>query len=254
MTEAMMNTLFAGTLPLSVTEHGAGPTTFLLLHGGAGPDSMLGLAESLATTSRVVVPTHPGFAGTLRPERFVRIDDLVLAYLALLDAVDATNVVVVGNSFGGWLAAEIALRGSPRVAKIALLNAVGIAPGDRPIVDPTTLPVSERAAYSFHDPARFAAKLVLPDNLRHMPANMAALRLYAGTPFMHDPTLEGRLAALAVPALVLWGESDRIVDETYGRRFAASMPGARFILVPEAGHFPHLERADDVTGHLRALV
>ena len=142
----------------------------------------------------------------------------------------------------------------PRVARIALLDAVGIAPGDRPIVNPATLPVAERGAYPFHDPARFASKLMLPTSLKHMPANMAALHLYAGEPFMHDPTLEGRLASITVPTLVLWGESDRIVDGAYGRRFAASIPGARFILVPEAGHFPQVERLEEVTGHLRAEV
>lgn len=244
-------TLFSGTLPIAFTERGRGDTTYVLLHGGAGPRSMLALAESLP--GRVIVPTHPGFDGTARPSWLARPADLVLAYLALLDALAADRVVVVGNSFGGWLAAELGLRGSPRIAKVALLNAVGIASGDRPIVDPGKLPPAERAAFAFHDPARFASTLVTPEAAPHLAANQEALRVYAGSPFMHDPTLAGRLAALAVPALVLWGESDRIVDVAYGQRFAASMPGARFEVVPAAGHFPHIEQRELVAARLTAF-
>jgi len=69
---------------------------------------------------------------------------------------------------------------------------------------------------------------------------------YAGEPFMHDPMLRARLATITIPATVIWGESDRIVDVEYGRRYAASIPGARFEPVAQAGHFPHIEKLDRV--------
>ena len=126
--------LFSETLRLSFTDQGSG-RAFLLLHGGAGPASMSGLGGALAKHARVIIPIHPGFDGTPRPDRFARVDDLVLAYLALIERLDLRNVIVVGNSVGGWLAAELALRRSPRLAGIILLNAVGIetAPGERPM-------------------------------------------------------------------------------------------------------------------------
>src|SRR5712664_2615631 len=89
--------LFADTLHLSFAEAGTG-RSFLLLHGGAGPASMYGLAEALSAKARTVVPTHPGFNGAPRPERFGRIDDLVLAYLSLIERLDLQDVVLVGNS------------------------------------------------------------------------------------------------------------------------------------------------------------
>ncbi|HEX8540034.1 MAG TPA: alpha/beta hydrolase [Cystobacter sp.] len=239
--------LFSETLRLAYTDQGEG-RAFLLLHGGAGPASMSGLGDALARNARTLVPTHPGFNGEPRPDRFTRIDDLVLAYLALLEKLNLKNVVVVGNSVGGWIAAELALRQSPRVAGIVLLNAVGIDTGvaGREIVDPSKLAPAERAALSFHAPDRFAVAPSGPEAAAAMANNQRALRVYAGEPFMHDPTLRSRLAGMSLPAMVAWGESDRIVDVEYGRLYARCIPGARFELIPEAAHFPHIERLEEV--------
>jgi pimeloyl-ACP methyl ester carboxylesterase len=239
--------LFAEALPLSFSDQGSG-RTYLVLHGGAGPGSMSGLAQALGGSARAIVPTHPGFAGQPRPEWFHRVADLALAYLALLERLDVRNVVVVGSSIGGWIAAEMALRRSPRVAGLILLNPVGIEPTspDQPIVNPITLPVAERAAHAFHDPQRFAAVPSTPEAQAMLAANHQAMMAYAGEPFMHDPMLRERLAAITIPATVIWGESDRIVDAGYGRRYAASIPGARFEPVAQAGHFPHIEKLERV--------
>ena len=72
-----------------------------------------------------------------------------------------------------------------------------------------------------------------------MAGNRAALAVYGGA--MADPTLRGRLGAITVPALVLWGESDQIADPDYGRAFAAAVPTARFQLLSETGHVPQIE-------------
>lgn len=239
--------LFLETLPLAVTDHGKG-RTFLVLHGGAGPGSMSGLADALSRNGRVILPTHPGFNGQPRPEWFRRVDDLALAYLALLERLNAEQVILVGNSLGGWIAAEMALRRSPRVAGLVLINAVGIDTGaaGRPIVNPASVPPAERAALAFHDPQRFGIAPSTPEAQALMAANHQSLMVYAGEPYAHDPGLRQRLATLTTPALVLWGESDRIVDVSYGRRYAQSIPDARFEAIAAAGHFPHIEQLSTV--------
>lgn len=239
--------LFLQTLPLAVTDRGKG-RAFLVLHGGAGPASVSGLADALSSAGRVIVPTHPGFNGQPRPEWFRRVDDLALAYLALLERLDAEQVILVGNSLGGWIAAEMALRHSPRVAGLVLINAVGIDTGnpERPIVNPVSVPPAERAALAFHDPQRFAIAPATPQAQAVMAENHKAMTVYAGAPYAHDPALRQRLAAVTTPTLVLWGESDRIVDVSYGRRYAESIPGARFEAIPGAGHFPHIEQLNTV--------
>lgn len=239
--------LLAETLELFFSDNGTG-RPYLLLHGGAGPQSMRGLAAALQSGSRSIVPTHPGFAGKPRPDGFNRIGDLASAYLDLLDRLDLQEVVIVGNSVGGWIAAEMALRHSPRVDGIVLLNACGIDTGSptRYIVDPMKLAPGERAALAFHDPARYAIAPTTPEALAEMIENQNTLRVYAGEPFMHDPALHARLSQMPIPSLALWGESDGIVDIAYGQRFAAAMPHARFESIAQAGHFPHIEQLDKV--------
>jgi pimeloyl-ACP methyl ester carboxylesterase len=235
--------LFSETLRLAYVQRGSG-RVFLLLHGGAGPGSMRGLADALGERACALLPIHPGFDGEPRPERFTRVDDLALAYLALLEKLDLGRVVVVGNSIGGWIAAELALRRSPRVAGLVLLDAVGIDTGspDRTIPDPDEVAPAELLARAFHDPANAAGLRVNPAWLA---SNGRTLRVYAGQPFMHDPGLRARLASMATPTLVAWGESDRLIDLDYGKRWAASIPSSRFEVIPKAGHAPQVERLDD---------
>src|SRR5690348_7131868 len=120
------HTLQAGSVgPVEVTVQDRDRTRpFLLLHGGGGVATMAGFADLLAerTHSRVLLPTHPGFNGTPKAEGLTGVPELARAYVALLDRLDLTDVTVVGNSFGGWLAAEIALQRSPRVSGAVIVD------------------------------------------------------------------------------------------------------------------------------------
>ena len=77
-----------------------------------------------------------------------------------------------------------------------------------------------------------------------MAANGAALAIYADTPAMADRTLLDRLGGIAIPTLVLWGESDRIVEPAYGQAYARAIRSARFELLPATGHLPQMETPD----------
>jgi pimeloyl-ACP methyl ester carboxylesterase len=59
---------------------------------------------------------------------------------------------------------------------------------------------------------------------------------------MHDPKLRHRLHRIRVATLFLWGAQDRIVSVDYGRHYCAAIPGARFELIDDAGHLPHIEQ------------
>jgi pimeloyl-ACP methyl ester carboxylesterase len=239
--------LFGGTLNVSIADYGNGHP-YLILHGGAGPASVGSLAVGLSKNARTIVPTHPGFNGQPRPEWFSTIEHLTLAYLELLDTLDLRRVVLIGNSVGGWIATEMALRDSPRISSLIILNGVGVEPRptDNQIVDPATLPPQEVLKLSFHDPAKFAMAPSGPDAVKIRTENQRTLRIYGGEHFVYDRTLRTRLVRMSCPALVLWGESDRIADKDYGRGYADSIPGARFETIPEAGHLPQLEQPDKV--------
>jgi pimeloyl-ACP methyl ester carboxylesterase/quercetin dioxygenase-like cupin family protein len=233
-----------GAVDLTLTDRGQG-RTFLLLHGGAGPQSVTGFAGLLASDdgggARVIAPVHPGFDGTPRPDELTSIAGLAALYVALLDGLDLTDVTVVGNSIGGWIAAELALLGSDRVGRMVLVDAVGIEVAGHPVADFFSLTLDDVARLSYHDPERFRIDpAAMSETQREvMAGNRAALAVYGGS--MTDPTLRERLSGVGVPTLVLWGEADRIVDPDYGRAFAAAIPGARFQLLTGTGHVPQIE-------------
>lgn len=241
--------LLAGTLPLGFTDQGNG-RALLFLHGGGGPASIMGFAASLVKEQcRVVLPTHPGFNGAFRPEWFSSVSDLATAYLALIEHLDLSDVTVVGHSFGGWIAAEMALRNSPRIVAAVLMNAVGIDTGsaDKVIVNPMDLEPAERVRLAYHNP-EFAVAPSTPEAMAMMRSNYETLKAYADRPFMYDPAFRLRLAKMSRPVLFAWGEADGILDLSYGRQYADSIPGSIFKPIAEAGHNPHIEKPDVVLG------
>jgi pimeloyl-ACP methyl ester carboxylesterase len=171
----------------------------------------------------------------------------------LLDDLGLEDVTVIGNSVGGWIASEMALLGSPPIGGIVLLDAVGIEVEGHPVADVSGLSVPEIQALSFHDPTPFRVDpATIPDAQKAvMAANGATLAVYAGSPAMADPTLVDRLGGIAVPTVVLWGESDQIVGTDYGRAYAAAIDGARFEVLPGTGHLPQMETPDLVRQSIR---
>ncbi|WP_433203599.1 alpha/beta fold hydrolase [Dactylosporangium sp. CS-047395] len=242
-------------MTVTFTERGTGRPV-LLLHGGAGPASVVAFAERFAAEHpvRVITPTHPGFDGTVRPDGVESIRDLATVYKGLLDDLGLEDVAVVGNSIGGWIAAELAILGSPRISTLVIVDGVGIEVEGHPVADFFGLSFAEIAAASYYDPTgRVIDPSTMPEAARrNMAGNRETLRLYAGG--MVDPTLLARLQAVQKPALVVWGDSDRIADPGYGRAFAAAIPGAAFVLLERTGHLPQLERPDALLGPLWSFI
>jgi pimeloyl-ACP methyl ester carboxylesterase len=231
------------TAEVALAEYGEGRPT-LILHGGAGPQSVAGFAATLASSGdyRVIVPTHPGFGGTERPEQVDSIRALAELYARLLDDLDVDDVLVIGNSIGGWTAAELALTGSPRLGGLVLVDAVGLEVAGHPIADFFSLTMDELAELSYFEPDRFRLDVsALPDAVKTiMAGNRASLKAYAGTA-MADPTLLGRIADIRIPTLVAWGAADRVVDQEHGAAYASGIPGATLDIIETAGHLPQLE-------------
>jgi pimeloyl-ACP methyl ester carboxylesterase len=243
-----------GDVPLTADERGSGRPV-VILHGGAGPVSVTAFADLLAdaTGTRVIVPTHPGFGGTSRPEALSTIDGLAEVYQGLLDALELDDATVIGNSMGGWITAELALRQPARLGRVGIVDGVGIEVEGHPVAG--SLAPSQLAEYSWYDPSRAPSldpSKLPPAAQAIFAGNRATLALYGGS--MTDPTLLGRLGTVDVPALVLWGEADRIADADYGRAFAAAIPGARFELLPRTGHVPQMETPEVLLEALRAFV
>ncbi|GAB2701546.1 alpha/beta fold hydrolase [Kitasatospora kifunensis] len=245
-------------LTLTVDEQGdaaaSGGSGVLLLHGGAGPRSVAGLAAALSEHAYVLTPTHPGFDGRPRPDWVDSVADLAEAYLDLLDVLGLNEVIVIGSSIGGWIAAEMALRDTRgRLGALVLLNATGILVKDpREIADTRSLSPAEIGQLAFHNPAFRLNPAALSDAQRAaLAANQQTLQVYAGDPYQHDPKLRRRLHRVTLPALVLWGEQDGIASVAYGRAYADAFADGRFQPVAQAGHFPHIEQLAQTLGAIR---
>lgn len=220
-------------LTLTLREGGSG-SPLLVLHGGAGPDSVTAIAEHYLSSHHVIVPTHPGWSNTVRPEWLTSVTSLANIYLELLASYhDLTGrtaqggATVIGSSFGGWVASEMAaLRPTGLLNRLVLIDAIGPAiPGHAPA--PPTPP--SPAANDASEPARGPS-----------PSALSALRSYAG-PHLQDPQLLPRLASVPIPTLVVWGEHDPVVSPDFGRAYSAAFPHGRFEVIPGAGHIPTRE-------------
>ena len=232
-----------GDVPVTVTERGQGAPV-LLLHGGAGPDSVAGFADLLAARYpvRALTPINPGFGGTPRPAQLDSMGKLADVYRQLLGQLGLTGVTVLGSSIGGWAAAELALRAGERVGRLILLDAAGLDSAENPMADFFSLTLDQVVDLSYADPGAHRIDLsAMTDAQKAIAAgNRAALEIYGGRS-MADPGLAPRLAGLTVPTLVIWGEADQMMTPAYGKQYAAAIPGAEFHVIPDAGHLPQIE-------------
>jgi pimeloyl-ACP methyl ester carboxylesterase len=210
------------------------------------------LAAGLADQFDVITPTHPGFALTPRPDWYDGIGDLAITYLELLEQRDLRDVLVIGSSIGGWIAAEMAVREHNRITGAILIDAVGIRVDGVDIADFFALSPAELGQRTFDNPSLMPDPTKLPAEAQQMlKANGVAIAAYAKDPYMHDPKLRRRLKLVQQPVLALWGESDRIAPLAYGQAYAESFPNARFESLPRAGHLPQIEQPDATLAHIR---
>jgi pimeloyl-ACP methyl ester carboxylesterase len=248
-----MSSITLQGVALQVVHRGKG-APLLLLHGGDGPQDRLPFFKRLTERFDVTAPIHPGFAGSTIPEHFDSIEDLVYLYLDLLDVLDLRDIVLVGFSMGGWAAAEIAVRNTSRLSKLVLVDAVGVKPGDREardIADIFGMSGPGVAQLMFHDPSRASNPATMADEqVTVLAADRIAHAMYTWDPYMHNPKLRYRLHRIDVPTLLIWGASDRVVPVAYAEAYRALIPSARLVVIPKAGHLPHVEQPDLLLEHI----
>ena len=233
---------------------GTGPP-LLFLHGGDYVAQNRPFLDRLATRFRVVMPRPPGFGNTPRPAWCRTIHDIAYLYLDLLDRLDLREATLVGSSFGGWVALEIAVRSGARLGRLVLIDSLGLKFGgreERDIADVYALPADEVLRRTFSDPARFAPDYTALDDaeLQAIARDREATALYGWKPYMHNPALAHWLHRITVPSLVLWGEADGIVAPAYGEKLAAALPNASFARIAKAAHYPQIEQPEAVADQI----
>lgn len=218
------------------------------LHGVGDLGGWLPFLADRARSYRVVRPDHPGFNGSENAD-VTTPADVAGRHARLLDRLGLTDVTVVGCSFGGWVAAELARLEPRRVQRLLLIDPAGM-PAPEPAPRVLDLAPAESAELTFHGvSAREAAVARARQLAATDPAaaarelrNRTTARRLAGDPYMHDPELPARVAGLRQPVRLLWGACDRIVPPSHARAWTAALPQAELAVVPDTGHLPHVEQ------------
>jgi pimeloyl-ACP methyl ester carboxylesterase len=257
-TKAQPPLIDVGGVSLELLKRGTGATPVLFLHPHLGLVRSAPFIEALARRFTVYAPSHPGFGRSALPRHFTTVDDIAYCYLDLIEQLGLDRIVLVGASFGGWIAAEIAVKASTRLAYLILIDPVGIRLGTREesdIADIFTMKQGRFDELAYHDPAVAEidpATMSEEDAFIHFRNRESTARL-AWSPYMNDPKLSHRLHRVRVPTLLLWGAGDGIVKPAYGQAYAGLIPGASFATIARAGHFPHIEQPETVADRIIAF-
>jgi pimeloyl-ACP methyl ester carboxylesterase len=241
----MSRSIAVAGVTLEVEEAGQG-RDLLFLHPGEGSQPARGWIEALARDHHVIAPHHPGFGNSSLPDWFGTVDDIAYLYLDLARQLGLERAVLAGACFGGWIAAEMAVRNTSRFAGLVLSAPLGIKAGgvlDRDIADMHSIPRVEFLRLAWADPAKGEVDYAsLPDTeLAAIARGRESLALFGWKPYMHNPRLKRWLHRIDIPTQLIWGDSDGIVSAGYSEAWRAEIPGAALTIIPQAGHYPHWE-------------
>jgi pimeloyl-ACP methyl ester carboxylesterase len=239
----------------------------LYLHGFVDvhsvKESWMRFHDRLATGARVIAPAHPGCSQSDENKDIEAVEDVVFHYLEFLDALNIPQFDLVGSCVGGWIAAEFAARHPEKIRKMVLIGAAGLFVHGALIGDVFMMSQPERgSSYAglremlFSDHDHPAALELFPDGmgeiedeLRRYQMLRFGSRIGFKPPYFYNRPLRNRLHRITAPALVIWGEHDRMVPLSHGETYAKSMPQAQPLeVIPNAGHSVHVEQPDLMAG------
>jgi len=235
---------------VSILRGGSG-TPLLFLHGSDAFGDWLPFMETLALEYDVIVPDHPGFGRSDTPQWLDNIGDLAHFYRALIDELGLHDVVLAGHGLGGWIACELALRNTRDLRALILVDSAGL-PLTVDGVDTFMCSPDEIRNASYLDVARAPEP---DDAFRAQQAKSALMTArVAWRPRFYDPQLAKWLHRLQLPTLVVWGAADAVFPPPQAEVFAAAIPGARTLIIPAAGHLPHIEAPQAFTAGAAAFI
>jgi len=230
---------------------GSGPP-LVYLHAAGGPiwDPFV---EWLTERYTVFAPHHPGTGETARDAIYAveSLWDLVLIYDEILDALNLPSVPVIGTSYGGMMACELAAHRPERVSKMVVLDPIGLWREDAPVAQYMLMPPEKLVAtlYKHLDSEPVKNALKMPDDPKEAAVVTADLvwALGATGKFVWpipDKGLKKRLHRVKAQTLIVWGEDDALVSSIYAKEFAARIANSRVEIIKDCGHVPQVERLD----------
>ena len=241
-------------------EAGSGPVV-ILLHGLGGDTS--NWAPTLAPLSakyHVIVPDQIGFGLSDKPLINYRVATLVDFLEGFYQELKIERATLVGNSLGGWVAAAYALAHPQKVERLVLVDAAGFSlpggtnPGSLNVLNPATREgVRQIMSLIFYNKQLFMSDAVIDQIFA---SKMTAGDGYTIQRFIEaiargDDVLDGRLAAIRQPTLIVWGREDELTTlAQFGQRFKKEITVSRLLIIEKCGHVPPIEKAAEFNSAL----
>ena len=241
------------TLEIHVRVAGAGPP-LLFLHSAGGlrwGEFLDRLAERYTVYAPMLPGTHPS-----DPHAIYKVDnfaDLLLMYEELIGQLGIAGAPVVGESFGGMIAADLAAHFPSIFSKLVLLAPAGLWRDDDPpaVVALTSATPDQLPGYLFYEPDSEVARatFALPDDPELIPAIIAAAVWAQGCSAkflwpIPDQGVAGRLHRVSAPTLIIFGREDRVMPAVHGEEYEKLIRGSRLVIIDRCGHIPHIEQLE----------
>ncbi|MCW5745399.1 MAG: alpha/beta hydrolase [Alphaproteobacteria bacterium] len=233
-----------GKLHLS---RGGSGKPLMVLHHDIGTLDRLPFYDVLAQRFDVLVPHHPGYGRSERPQWLRSVRDVAVMYRALLAELGIAQASLLGLGFGGWIAAEMATMAPRDLGRLVLVGAMGVKPPEGDILDQALLSYIDYAKSGFHSAEGFAAVYGAEpstDQLEQWDICREMSFRIAWKPYMYSQTLPHLLGGVRAPTLVVWGDDDKVVPLSAGRVYAAALPGAHLEIVKACGHCVDMEQPE----------
>jgi pimeloyl-ACP methyl ester carboxylesterase len=234
---------------------GTGPK-LVWLHGLNGIMPGDPLLASLERKHTVIAPVAPGFNDLAEIEETGNIHELALDYDDLLEHFQIEGAIIVGHSFGGMIAAEIAAHFPRRAKKLVLLAPVGMWNDAYPVTDIFAEPYMQIESMLWHDDAAREALAArrsnevgpIGDAERIIAVAQALTAVTKFTWPIPEKGLRKRLPRIAAATQIFFGEKDNFVSPRYAEDFKRGLPKAQIAIIKGAGHMLPYEKTDEVAG------
>jgi pimeloyl-ACP methyl ester carboxylesterase len=243
-----------GRPTVEVLEAGEGQP-LLFLHGAGGIVAWEGALPLLSAKFHVYAPLLPGFGQSTGLECLEDQFDLFMHGFDVIEALGLEQPYIVGESFGGWMAAEMAALRPKDVGRLALAAPVGLWRDEAPVVDMFGTTIGELAPYLFHNMQCPAAQRMMmatmlfsnkddrtQEQIEMIIAMSRGFRTVAKFLFpVPERGMERRLWRIKAPTMIVWGEQDKFISPIYAEIFREKIANAEVVKVPDTGHAINLE-------------
>ena len=251
MTEPETLTIDINGFATRVWRKGSGPRIGFLA-GYGGLPKWIPFLDRLAEKRTVIVPSLPGFPGGDRGHTALDTHlDWVLAVRDLIDKAGLAGADLIGSSVGGSFVAEVAAIWPDKVKRLALIAPFGLFDEKAPPTDPWAQKAEDIAGLMTARPEVYKGLKEMPAgaNSIEWPIEQARAAEAAARIFwpLGNTRLARRLPLIKAPALILWGEQDRLLPRSYANVIADAISAKSEIkIIAGAGHLAELDEPDEV--------